>query len=78
MFAQKSFSKSQILLRDYYNEREIMVVIHEMVDEVAMRLRLHHAAARKITLAISYSRDIEERDLNIKRSCLDRQTARKT
>ncbi|RJS62384.1 DNA polymerase [Bacillus sp. PK3_68] len=58
---EKSFSKSQILLRDYYNEREIMIVIHEMVDEVAMRLRLHHVAAGKIALAISYSRDIEER-----------------
>lgn len=48
-------------MRDYYNEREIMIVIHEMVDEVAMRIRLHHVAAGKIALAISYSRDIEEK-----------------
>ncbi|MGG6448270.1 hypothetical protein [Pseudobacillus badius] len=57
----KSYSKSQILMRDYYNEREILIVIHEMVDEVAMRLRSHRVSAGKIALAISYSRDIEER-----------------
>ncbi|MFL0365605.1 hypothetical protein ACH0BF_21580 [Pseudobacillus sp. 179-B 2D1 NHS] len=60
-FIQKLFSKSKILMRDYYNEREIIIVIHEMVHEVAMRLRLHHRAAGKIALAISYSQDIKER-----------------
>ncbi|MEK4031341.1 hypothetical protein MKZ02_22830 [Pseudobacillus sp. FSL P4-0506] len=46
-----------MIIRAYYNERAIMIVIHEIVDEVAMRLRLPHVAAGKVTLA----QDIEER-----------------
>ncbi|WP_083711306.1 Y-family DNA polymerase [Domibacillus epiphyticus] len=58
---EKSYSKGQILMRDYYVEQEIIVVIQEMVDEVAMRLRAHNSAASGIALGISYSKDIEER-----------------
>ncbi len=58
---EKSFSEGQILLRDYYREDEIMIVIKEMTEDVAMRLRQHGAAAAGIALGISYSRDIEDR-----------------
>nr|WP_211272837.1 Y-family DNA polymerase [Domibacillus antri] len=58
---EKSYSKGQILMRDYYSEQEVVLVIQEMIDEVAMRLRRHQAAASGIALGISYSRDIEEK-----------------
>lgn len=57
----KSFSKSQILLRDYYKKDEIFVVIREMVDEVATRLRTHKLAAGRVALGITFSHDIEEK-----------------
>ncbi|MGG6447381.1 hypothetical protein [Pseudobacillus badius] len=38
----------------------IFFIAYEMVNEVSMGLRSHHAAG-KIALGISYSRDIEER-----------------
>ncbi|WP_095407480.1 DNA polymerase [Pseudobacillus wudalianchiensis] len=58
---EKSFSKSQILQRYYYMEEEIVLVIREMVDEVAMRLRANNVAAGKVALGLAYSRDIEEK-----------------
>jgi hypothetical protein len=36
---EKSFSKGQILLRGYYREGETMIVIKEMTEDIAMRLR---------------------------------------
>ena len=58
---EQSFSKSQILERDYCWKEEIMIVIREMVDEVAMRLRTHNLAAGRVALGLTYSRDIEEK-----------------
>ncbi|WP_062356090.1 DNA polymerase thumb domain-containing protein [Bacillus kwashiorkori] len=57
MDGQISFSKSQILLRDYRNITEIKHVILEICEEVARRARTHKAAGRTITLAIGYSRE---------------------
>lgn len=58
---EKSYSKGQILMRDYYNEGEIIIVIKEMTEDVANRLRKHGVAAAGIALGISYTRDIEDR-----------------
>jgi DNA polymerase V len=58
---EKSYSKGQILMRDYDVEGQIIIVIKEMVDEVAMRLRRHRVAAHEIALGVSYSRDIGDR-----------------
>ena len=54
----KGFGKSQILKRDYINQYEIEVVIREMADEVAARLRKHHAETGVVHLSIGYSREI--------------------
>lgn len=58
---EKTFSKGQVLMRDYTDLGELFIIIQEMVDEVAARLRKHHVSASKISLSISYTRDIEER-----------------
>lgn len=58
---EKSFSKEQILMRDYHRADEIIIVIKEMTEDVAMRLRQHGVSAEGIALGISYTRDIEDR-----------------
>lgn len=57
MQGQISFGKSQILLRDYPDPKEVRHVILEMCEEVARRARYHQKAGRTISLGIGYSRD---------------------
>ncbi|NHM29023.1 DNA polymerase thumb domain-containing protein [Neobacillus terrae] len=54
---QISFGKSQILLRDYKEAKEIQNVILEMCEEVARRTRSHRKAGRTVSLGIGYSQD---------------------
>ncbi|WP_100331484.1 Y-family DNA polymerase [Bacillus xiapuensis] len=54
---QLSFSKSQILLRDYSKRSEVQHVILEMCEEVARRAREHKQAGRTISLGIGYSKE---------------------
>lgn len=53
-----SYGKSQILDRDYTIQSEIEVVIREMADQVAARLRKYHAEAGVIHLTIGFSHDL--------------------
>ncbi|WP_409297942.1 DNA polymerase thumb domain-containing protein [Peribacillus sp. SCS-26] len=57
MEGQVSFGKSQILLRDYKEEKEIKHVILEMCEEVARRARTHRKAGRTVSFGIGYSQD---------------------
>ncbi|MCD7033266.1 UV damage repair protein UvrX [Metabacillus sp. GX 13764] len=57
MQGQVSFGKSQILLRDYPDPKEVKHVILEMCEEVARRARSHRKAGRTISLGIGYSKD---------------------
>lgn len=57
MEGQVSFGKSQILLRDYTDEREIKHVILEMCEEVARRARKHRKAGRTVSFGLGYSKD---------------------
>lgn len=56
-----SYGKSQILDRDYTVQYEIEVVIREMADQVAARLRKHHAEAGVIHLKVGFSEEIVEK-----------------
>ncbi|WP_347549724.1 UV damage repair protein UvrX [Pseudalkalibacillus hwajinpoensis] len=57
MQGQISFGKSQILLRDYHDPKEVKHVILEMSEEVARRARRAGKAGRTISLGIGYSKD---------------------
>lgn len=57
----KSFGKSQILERDYRDIAEVAIVIREMAEEVAMRIRKEHAQTAVIHLSIGYSKHSIER-----------------
>ncbi|MDJ0330629.1 MULTISPECIES: UV damage repair protein UvrX [Planococcus] len=53
---QISYGKGQILYRDYIEEQDIMTIILEMCEDVAMRTRQARRAGRTIHLSIVYSK----------------------
>ncbi|MEG0553608.1 MAG: Y-family DNA polymerase, partial [Carnobacterium sp.] len=57
----KSYGKSQILDRDYTQQAEIEVVIREMAEQVAARLRSHRVETDVIHLSIGFSKEIIDR-----------------
>ncbi|MDF7626689.1 excinuclease ABC subunit A [Lactobacillaceae bacterium L1_55_11] len=52
---EKSYSNSQVLPRNYHHASEIAVVIKEMGDQVASRLRAHHEQASLVSLYLGYA-----------------------
>ncbi|MEH6942942.1 DinB/UmuC family translesion DNA polymerase [Bacillus sp. JJ722] len=54
---EKSYGKSQILLRDYKDAHEIETVICEMADDVAARLRKHKVVGEVVHLSVGFSKD---------------------
>ncbi|MBO0475983.1 Y-family DNA polymerase [Vagococcus sp. DIV0080] len=53
----KSIGNSQVLMRDYTNVSEIKIVIREMADQVATRLRHRGKLAGCVQLSVGYSRN---------------------
>ena len=51
----KSYSNSQVLPRDYYHQKEIEIVIREIGEQVAARIRAHGLRAGKVSLSIGYA-----------------------
>lgn len=51
----KSYGNSQVLQRDYYNQREIEVVIREIGEQVAARIRAHNLRTACVNLYIGFS-----------------------
>ncbi len=51
----KSYSKNQILMRDYDVKAEILMIIKEMVGDVCTRLRKHQEKCQEVHLGIGYS-----------------------
>lgn len=51
----KSYSNSQVLPRDYYNQKEIEIVIREIGEQVASIIRTHNLKTSKVSLMIGYS-----------------------
>ena len=51
----KSYSKNQILMRDYDIKAEILMIIKEMVGDVCARLRKHQEKCQEVYLGIGYA-----------------------
>lgn len=51
----KSYGNSQVLQYDYYEEKQIKIVIREIGEQVASRIRAHNQRAGKVGLFIRYS-----------------------
>lgn len=55
---------SQILHRDYHNQREIEVVLSEMAEQVAIRLRKAHKKATIVSIHVGYSNIEMKKSIN--------------
>ncbi|MHC5248347.1 Y-family DNA polymerase [Enterococcus sp. LJL90] len=51
----KNLGNSQVLPRDYFGE-EMPLLVREMAEQVAIRLRRHHAKAGVVSLYVGYSK----------------------
>lgn len=51
----KSYGNSQILNRDYEDQRQIEIVIQEIGDQVAARIRARHLLAGRVGLYVGYA-----------------------
>ncbi|EOI01682.1 hypothetical protein UAY_01090 [Enterococcus moraviensis ATCC BAA-383] len=56
---ERSYNNAQILMRDYLKQEEIEVVIREMAEQVAARLRKAHCQTECVHLSIGFSRAIK-------------------
>ncbi|MCF6800085.1 hypothetical protein L1M59_28575 [Bacillus sp. ET1] len=57
--SSRSFGKSQILLRDYTNRKEVELLLLELLDDVYFRLRMHQVVAQTIHLSIGYRKQAD-------------------
>ncbi|ALS00172.1 excinuclease ABC subunit A [Enterococcus silesiacus] len=53
---ERSYNNSQILMRDYLRQDEIEVVIREMAEQVAARLRKAHCQTECVHLSVGFSK----------------------
>lgn len=51
----KSFSNSQVLMRDYTDRRQIEIVLREIAEQTAARIRAHSLQTAEVGLIIGYS-----------------------
>ena len=52
---EKSFSHSQVFMRDYYGD-EIFLITREMLDVLTRRLRSEHLECASVSFGVSYSK----------------------
>lgn len=57
----KSFGKGQILLEDYVSEDNILIIIAEMAEDIASRLRKNKFHCHGLSIFIGFSKDCEEK-----------------
>ena len=60
--AEKSFGNSQILPRDYARRDQIELVLKELTEQVAARLRKAHCQTECITVYVGYSKGQIDRE----------------
>ncbi|MGX7109275.1 Y-family DNA polymerase [Facklamia miroungae] len=56
----KGIGNSQILPRDYYQQADIELVLSEMAEQVAIRLRRAGKKARVVSIYIGYSKEVDK------------------
>lgn len=57
----KSIGNSQVLMKDYTNEQEIKIVLREIVEQVASRIRSRNTKTACVKVGIGYSKAEEEK-----------------
>lgn len=65
---EKSYGNSQVLMRDYCVQSEIEIVIREIAEQVASRIRRHDMKTQTVSLRIGYSHNEVERGFSKQKS----------
>ncbi|MGZ7246624.1 DinB/UmuC family translesion DNA polymerase, partial [Streptococcus pyogenes] len=55
---------SQVLPRDYIRQTDIELVLREMAEQVAIRLRRAHKKTTRVSIGVSYSASEGKRPIN--------------
>lgn len=55
---------SQVLPRDYIKQRDIEIVLREMAEQVAIRMRREHKKATIVSIAVTYSKTEMKKPIN--------------
>lgn len=63
----KALGNSQVLPRDYYKQSEIELVLAEMAEQVAIRLRRAHKKTCNVAISVGYARQVERRGIHCQR-----------
>lgn len=63
----KGIGNSQVLPRNYTNQREIEIVLSEMAEQVAIRLRRIKKKANTIAIYIGFSYEEKKRSINVQK-----------
>lgn len=61
----KGLGNSQVLPRDYTSQRDIELVLMEMAEQVAIRLRRAGKKAQVVSIFVGYSRDIDNKSIQV-------------
>lgn len=60
----KGLGNSQVLPRDYFRQRDIEIVLREMAEQVAIRLRKIGKKATVVSIHLGYSKQENKRSIN--------------
>lgn len=60
----KGLGNSQVLPKDYTNQRQIEIVLSEIAEQVAIRLRKTKKKARNVSISVGYSKFEEKKPIN--------------
>lgn len=58
--ANKGFGNSQVLMKDYRDAREIEIVLSEIADQVATRLRAHRVQCEIVAISVGFAEPDEQ------------------
>lgn len=64
----KGIGNSQVLPHNYYDQRAIELVLKEMGEQVAIRLRRAHKNTMTVAIHVGYSSELEKKAINAQRS----------
>lgn len=61
---QTGLGNSQILPKDYIKQRDVEIVLQEMAEQVAIRLRRRHLKATVVSIYVGYSREAGRKSIH--------------
>lgn len=63
----KGLGNSQVLPKDYYKQSDIELILSEMAEQVAIRLRKKHYKTTCVSIHVDYSKQVDKKSIKIQR-----------